>query len=110
MINNDIFYEEEEDITFYNDITFDNPSNNQYQQPNYNNNYYYPGYNAPPHQMLNEYQRSNEAMFASPPATMSSTTTRTASPAIAASAILINRGQPSPGTQKRPPHLRLNNL
>lgn len=35
---------------------------------------------------------------------------RIASPAISANAIQINRTQPSPGTQKRPPHLRLNNL
>ena len=35
---------------------------------------------------------------------------RVASPAIAAPVVHMNRPQPSPGTQKRPEHLRLNNL
>jgi hypothetical protein len=34
---------------------------------------------------------------------------RISSPAIVAKSIQINRTTPSPGTQKRPPHLRLNN-
>ena len=96
-------FEDEDDESFYNDITFDpltfntagaKPGSNQALNNNIinnNNNYFKAPIGDAKHQVL--YKNG-----------------RVASPAINASAIPINKTQASPGTQKRPPHLRLNNL
>lgn len=96
-------FEDEDDESFYNDITFDpltfntagaKAGSNQALNNNIinnNNNYFKAPIGDAKHQVL--YKNG-----------------RVASPAINASAIPINKTQASPGTQKRPPHLRLNNL
>jgi hypothetical protein len=109
-------FEDDDDEYFYRDITFDPLSFNTQKtgsNPTINNNYYKPN-NINNHQL-------RQSPSSSPTSSSSSSSKpnesqvlykngRVASQAINASAIPINRAQPSPGTQKRPPHLRLNNL
>ena len=101
---NDFF--EDEDESFYKDITFDTFSTNT------SNKYTNLAFQQQTQPMSANY--SNRMGNQLPNYSFNSSNyqsgLRIQSPAINASAIQINRSQASPGTQRRPPHLRLNNL
>ena len=133
--NSDLF--DDEDESFYNDISFDplviQPSHKSQNNLNNNNNNNNSiiitnnNFNSPNQFHINHSAQNDSAYFKmnssnqtrlnSPiehntsydSSNMNLIHGRTVSPAITTKSVNINRTTPLPGAQKRPPHLRLNN-
>lgn len=108
------FYYEDDDESFYNDITFDSST---FQIPNKNlptntNRMNYSNqsksndnFNQNANGFINKEDQPGSSVASNLYRVMGRT-----SPAMIAKSIQINRATPSPGSQNRPAHLRLNNL